>query len=328
MTEERSLDQNFCADVLYKLAITLASQLNLCELYNNLVNIGCELAETPHGFLTIVDIEHDTMEQRFGTGVYARYTGNVYKKSDPCIPCMVWDRGRILLVNNEQWVAPVNGQPDNDRIKTILGIPLYSGYDVIAVIGLGFEDARAGLTNEQIDLLSRCATLAALALNNARLYNSLNTELLVQKQVNKVQKTIMEQQINLYYQQLMLAQGAKNAQVLSSGIATDHYALARRMRRTTQMQLADIYMGTVESMSSDQKTQEIVESLTPREQIVLCFIASGLSNQEIARQMGITVNTVKTHVSHLFEKLRVNRRGQALLKARELGLLAFNDSVV
>ena len=61
--------------------------------------------------------------------------------------------------------------------------------------------------------------------------------------------------------------------------------------------------------------------LSKREFEVLELIARGLSNQEIADQLYIALPTVKTHVSNLFDKLQVQRRTQAVLRARELNLI-------
>lgn len=62
-------------------------------------------------------------------------------------------------------------------------------------------------------------------------------------------------------------------------------------------------------------------NLTPREFEILQRIAEGLSNREIAERLFVSENTVKTHSSRVFEKLGVNRRVQAVQKARELRLL-------
>ena len=61
--------------------------------------------------------------------------------------------------------------------------------------------------------------------------------------------------------------------------------------------------------------------ISGREREVLELLAAGRSNKEIARQLEVSPNTVKTHVSKLFEKLAVRRRTEAISRARELGIL-------
>jgi two-component system, NarL family, response regulator LiaR len=61
--------------------------------------------------------------------------------------------------------------------------------------------------------------------------------------------------------------------------------------------------------------------ISKREYEVLELIAAGLSNQQIADKLFVSLNTVKTHSSRVFEKLEVNRRTQAVEKAKSMGLL-------
>jgi DNA-binding CsgD family transcriptional regulator len=61
--------------------------------------------------------------------------------------------------------------------------------------------------------------------------------------------------------------------------------------------------------------------ISPRELKVLEEIAAGRSNKEIARRLGVSPNTVKTHVARLFEKLEAKRRTDAIARARELGIV-------
>jgi LuxR family transcriptional regulator, maltose regulon positive regulatory protein len=65
----------------------------------------------------------------------------------------------------------------------------------------------------------------------------------------------------------------------------------------------------------------LVEPLTARELEVLRLLAAGRRNQEIAAELVVTLETVKKHLSHLFDKLGVANRTQAVARARELGLL-------
>lgn len=62
--------------------------------------------------------------------------------------------------------------------------------------------------------------------------------------------------------------------------------------------------------------------ISPRELAVLERLAAGLSNKEIAEALGVSPNTVKTHVARLFEKLGAVRRTDAIARARELGIIA------
>ena len=61
--------------------------------------------------------------------------------------------------------------------------------------------------------------------------------------------------------------------------------------------------------------------ISDRELEVLSRLAAGHSNKEIARELDVSPNTVKTHVANLFEKLEARRRTEAILRARELGLI-------
>jgi LuxR family maltose regulon positive regulatory protein len=67
--------------------------------------------------------------------------------------------------------------------------------------------------------------------------------------------------------------------------------------------------------------QPLVDPLTERELEVLRLIAAGLSNREIAQELVVAVSTVKTHINHIYGKLDVKSRTQAVAQARALDLL-------
>lgn len=97
--------------------------------------------------------------------------------------------------------------------------------------------------------------------------------------------------------------------------------------------LATIFVGlgiwigtrlTPEKSLKDFKRNEAAISslgLSVREYEVLEHLAIGKSNKEIARDLHISPNTIKTHVSQIFQKLDVQRRAQAVQVARELHLV-------
>jgi DNA-binding CsgD family transcriptional regulator len=61
--------------------------------------------------------------------------------------------------------------------------------------------------------------------------------------------------------------------------------------------------------------------LSPRELQILRLLDRGLTNKELSSELGVSENTVKTHLSNLYEKLGVGRRTEALAAARKKGLL-------
>jgi LuxR family maltose regulon positive regulatory protein len=67
--------------------------------------------------------------------------------------------------------------------------------------------------------------------------------------------------------------------------------------------------------------QPLIEPLSPRELEVLHLMAQGLSNQDICEQLFLALSTVKGHNRNIFGKLQVQRRTEAVARARELGLL-------
>ena len=65
----------------------------------------------------------------------------------------------------------------------------------------------------------------------------------------------------------------------------------------------------------------LIDPLTGREQEVLTMLAAGRSNQAIARELVITLDTVKKHVGHVLDKLGAANRTEAVARARELSLI-------
>jgi DNA-binding CsgD family transcriptional regulator len=72
-----------------------------------------------------------------------------------------------------------------------------------------------------------------------------------------------------------------------------------------------------------QRNEAAIRSLglSRRECEILDRLAAGRSNKEMARDLGISPNTVKTHIARIYEKLEVQRRVQAIEKARWLALI-------
>jgi LuxR family transcriptional regulator, maltose regulon positive regulatory protein len=81
----------------------------------------------------------------------------------------------------------------------------------------------------------------------------------------------------------------------------------------------------LEGAAARQPSESLPEPLTESETRVLRLLATDLSKREIGNELYLSVNTVKTHVKHLYAKLDVRTRHQAVERARALGLLTHSS---
>ncbi len=95
-------------------------------------------------------------------------------------------------------------------------------------------------------------------------------------------------------------------------------ALTRNIQSPYVIQLLRAFS---EAAPRSPHTQLLLEPLSERELEVLQCIMKGQSNQAIADHLQVSLNTVKTHMSHIFAKLHVNSRTQAVARAHELQLI-------
>lgn len=90
---------------------------------------------------------------------------------------------------------------------------------------------------------------------------------------------------------------------------TNPEALARQLREI------------VANPEIDRLPQVNVPRLTPRESEVLPLLARGFSNKEIAKNLGVSPDTIKDHLARLYAKLDASDRTEAVSRARDIGLL-------
>ncbi len=98
---------------------------------------------------------------------------------------------------------------------------------------------------------------------------------------------------------------------LIGGIESGEAAITRTMA-------AKLLKTTARQRTTTQEGEE----LTDREIDVLKLVAQGASNSEVAEQLGVTINTVKTHLKHIYGKLQIDNRTQAATYAIKTGLVS------
>jgi DNA-binding NarL/FixJ family response regulator len=96
----------------------------------------------------------------------------------------------------------------------------------------------------------------------------------------------------------------------------DLLAAIREVRQGGAPMSREIARKVITSFQEPVTTTAQVEDLSPREREILELLASGFPNKEIASRLGLTDNTVRWHLRHVYEKLHVRSRTEAALKFR------------
>jgi DNA-binding NarL/FixJ family response regulator len=77
----------------------------------------------------------------------------------------------------------------------------------------------------------------------------------------------------------------------------------------------------LDMLTGSTSSKEFYDGLTERELEILKLMATGQANKQIARKLAISEKTVRNHVSHMYEKLQIYDRSQAVLYAVRKGLV-------
>jgi PAS domain S-box-containing protein len=178
--QEKLRQQNEYLTALHDTTLALMNRLDLTDLLETLVRRAGQLFGTPNGFIYLVTPDGTELERQVGLGVF-----NVDRvprlKPGQGLSGIVWQTGQTLVVNDyDAW----SGRPSvvgSNLVKAMAGVPLRSGEQVAGVLALAFEaSANRIFSDDDVELLSRFAQLASIALDNARLFEQ------TEEQVNKL----------------------------------------------------------------------------------------------------------------------------------------------
>jgi LuxR family maltose regulon positive regulatory protein len=134
--------------------------------------------------------------------------------------------------------------------------------------------------------------------------------------------TMLEKAINLAepggFIRIFVDEGPPMARLL-------HTALSRGILPDYVSRLLGAFPLEESAQAPAKKSQvdqsELIEPLSEREIEILQLIAEGLTNQEIASKLFLSLNTIKTHTRSIYAKLGVHTRTQAVARGRALGLI-------
>lgn len=116
----------------------------------------------------------------------------------------------------------------------------------------------------------------------------------------------------------ILEEGAETRTICQAALDGDHVASRPTTEQRRRLSELVHYWVTDDAPRSDRRTARMTD---PDRLRYLELLALGLSNKEIGRTMGVSVDTVKYHLKGIYRQLKVSSRTQAILQASELGLI-------
>jgi len=175
--ERKLLQQKQYLSALHETSLGVIGRLHLDELLETIVARAASLVETEHGFIFIADPDGKKLVMRVGLGAFAKSIG-LRISPEEGISGKVWTSGEPLIVDNYSiWPHRVmNSALEN--VHCVIGLPLKTKETVVGVIGLGYFGSAEKFEENEINILSRFAELASIALNNAQLYEKIDQELM------------------------------------------------------------------------------------------------------------------------------------------------------
>jgi PAS domain S-box-containing protein len=176
--EEALRHQNEELNVLHETTLALLNRFDLDSVLQTIVNRAGALVGTSHGYLAVVDPTRQEIVIRVRTGAFAGYPEWRMQRGEGLCG-KVWATGEPLtIVNYAIWPERYVREID---LHAMTSIPLRSGAEVVGVFGLAYADPERTFSPEEVALLGRFGQLAALALENARLYSEAQQELTERK---------------------------------------------------------------------------------------------------------------------------------------------------
>lgn len=162
-------------NALHETTLNIVNRLELRPLLESILTRACDLVGTQHALIELVVPDGSALRLELGRGSPAPHEGHLTRKNE-YFTGWVWATGKTQFVSDySRWEYRDPEIPG--RFHAILGLPLKSGGEVMGVLALLCEDEDRQFDPDQVALLERLASLASLAIQNARLYEEAQKEL-------------------------------------------------------------------------------------------------------------------------------------------------------
>lgn len=182
-------DQNAYLTALHETALGLMSRLELEDLLEQIIARAAALVGTEHGYVFLLSPQRNAngdqeMIMRVGIGAYNGFKGTIANRGVG-LAGTVWQTGDPLVVDDYRIWSGRLALSSRDILRAVAGVPLKSGAQTVGVIGLAYLEEGRRFGKDEMQALTRFAELAAIALDNARLYEAAQIELAERKRAEE-----------------------------------------------------------------------------------------------------------------------------------------------
>jgi len=169
--EEAIRRQKEYMEALHDTTFGLISRLELSDLLKVICSRATQLLGTQHGSIYLVDQKRDVLEQKVSGGVFRQFKNLKLARGEGASG-KVWASGEPMLVDDyDSWAYRLDAF-DDGLIKSVMIVPLKSHDRVLGTITVATApESEVAFGPEEVELLNRFAELAAIALDNARLFS-------------------------------------------------------------------------------------------------------------------------------------------------------------
>lgn len=174
--EQKLRQQNEYLLALYETMLAIIERTDTNTLLSRIMERATTLVGCPNGFVATLQADEEHMCSEVVTGLYGQHPAFCAKPGEGLLG-QAWQENRIVrIVDYSTWD---NRLPHSlfDQVKEAIAVPLCADNKVIGIFALSYESAQETFDAAKLEILERFAKLAALALDNARLYTSLQQEL-------------------------------------------------------------------------------------------------------------------------------------------------------
>ena len=181
--------KNRIESALQKSTLAIIGEMELSEALQAILAQAASLMGTANAFIYLTSPAEDELILALGTGIYEQILGVKLKRGEG-MAGKIWETAQPLNITDYHAWAGRSPIFDETTFHAVLGVPLISGTRMTGVLGLAQLEPERTFNDEDMELLTRFAQLASIALENARLFTLGQQELFERKMAESLQSAV------------------------------------------------------------------------------------------------------------------------------------------